>query len=58
MSTETTTRWRRRKEARPAEIMAAALECFRERGFAATRFFQMAANADVTKGTRFYLYYP
>jgi AcrR family transcriptional regulator len=57
MSTESATRWRRRKEARPAEIMAAALECFRERGFAATRLEDVAARAGVTKGT-IYLYYP
>ncbi|MBV8591943.1 MAG: TetR family transcriptional regulator, partial [Acetobacteraceae bacterium] len=30
-------RWRRRKEARPGEILNAALRCFAERGFAATR---------------------
>ena len=57
MSIDAPTRWRRRKEARPAEIMAAALECFRERGFAATRLEDVAARAGVTKGT-IYLYYP
>ena len=56
MSAENQTRWQRRKEARPAEIMAAALECFRERGFAATRLEDIAARAGVTKGT-IYLYY-
>jgi AcrR family transcriptional regulator len=49
-------RFRRRKAARPAEILAAALECFRERGFAATRLEDVAARAGVTKGT-IYLYY-
>ncbi len=56
MSAENQSRWQRRKEARPAEIMAAALECFRERGFAATRLEDIAAGAGVTKGT-IYLYY-
>jgi AcrR family transcriptional regulator len=51
------TRWRRRKEARPAEIVEAALACFNERGFAATRLEDVAARAGVTKGT-IYLYYP
>ena len=50
-------RWRRRKEARPAEILAAALDCFAERGFAATRLDDIAARAGVTKGT-LYLYFP
>ncbi len=56
MSIEAPTRWRRRKGARPAEIMAAALECFRDRGFAATRLEDVASRAGVTKGT-IYLYY-
>jgi AcrR family transcriptional regulator len=56
MAEETPVRWRRRKEARPAEILAAALECFRERGFTATRLEDVAARAGVTKGT-IYLYY-
>ncbi|MBA2737011.1 MAG: TetR/AcrR family transcriptional regulator [Pyrinomonadaceae bacterium] len=50
------TRWRRRKENRPAEILKAALECFSERGFAATKLDDIAARADVTKGT-LYLYF-
>src|SRR4051794_10701515 len=49
-------RWKRRKEARPAEILAAALDCFAERGFAATRVEDVAARAGVTKGT-VYLYF-
>src|SRR5215472_588484 len=49
-------RWRRRKEDRPTEIIAAALECFAERGFAATRMDDVAARAGVTKGT-VYLYF-
>jgi len=51
------TRWRRRKEARPAEILDAALACFAERGFAATRLDEVATRAGVTKGT-LYLYFP
>jgi AcrR family transcriptional regulator len=49
-------RQRRNKEARPAELMAAALELFVERGFAATRLDDVAARAGVTKGT-LYLYF-
>src|SRR4051812_19927525 len=56
MRTQEETRWRRRKEARPAEILKAALACFKERGFAATRLEDVAARAEVTKGT-IYLYY-
>jgi AcrR family transcriptional regulator len=47
----------RRKEARPAELLAAALDAFRARGFAATRMEDIAARAGVSKGT-IYLYYP
>ena len=50
-------RWRRRKEARPQEILAAALALFAERGFAATRLDEVALRAGVTKGT-LYLYFP
>ncbi len=46
----------RRKEARPAEIMAAALDLFVERGFAATKLDEVAARAGVSKGT-LYLYF-
>ncbi len=46
---------RRRKEARPQELTAAALELFTERGFAATRLEDIAARAGVSKGT-LYLY--
>jgi len=47
---------RRRKEARPGELLAAALELFVERGFAATRLDDVAAQAGVSKGT-LYLYF-
>src|SRR3954453_15619132 len=50
-------RWQRRREARPAEILDAALDCFAERGFTATRMDDIAARAGVTKGT-LYLYFP
>lgn len=49
-------RWRRRKTARPGEILEAAVACFAERGFAATRLDDVAARAGVTKGT-LYLYF-
>jgi AcrR family transcriptional regulator len=57
MSEQEVTRWRRRKEARPSEILQAALASFQERGFAGTRLEDVAARAGVTKGT-IYLYYP
>ena len=46
----------RRKEARPAELVAAALELFVEKGFAGTRLDDVAARAGVSKGT-LYLYF-
>lgn len=48
--------WRRRKAARPGEILEAALAVFVERGFAATRLDDVARLAGVTKGT-VYLYF-
>lgn len=48
---------RRRKEARPREIIRAALETFAEKGFAATRLDDVAVRAGVGKGT-LYLYFP
>src|SRR5437870_547242 len=50
-------RHRRRKQARPGEILTAALDCFAERGYTATRLDDVAARAGITKGT-VYLYYP
>ncbi|MDP3538459.1 MAG: TetR/AcrR family transcriptional regulator [Azonexus sp.] len=47
---------KRRKEARPSELTAAALGLFVERGFAATRLEDIAARAGVSKGT-LYLYF-
>ncbi len=43
----------RRKEARPAELLDAALTLFVEKGFAATRVEEVAALAGVSKGTLF-----
>jgi AcrR family transcriptional regulator len=50
-------RWRRRSEARPGEIVEAALALFVEKGFAGTRMDEIARLAGVTKGT-VYLYFP
>lgn len=47
----------RRKEARPQELLDAALDLFVEKGFAATRSEEVAMRAGVSKGT-LYLYYP
>ena len=47
---------RRRKEARPSELTAAALDLFVAKGFAATRLDEVAAAAGVSKGT-LYLYF-
>ncbi len=49
-------RWQRRKEERPSEILAAALETFVEHGYAATRLEEVARRAGVTKGT-LYIYF-
>ena len=49
-------RWRRRKDARPQEILEAALQVFAEKGFAAARMDEIAQRARVSKGT-IYLYF-
>ncbi len=49
-------KWERRKDARPQELLAAALDLFVERGFAATRLDDVARAAGVSKGT-LYLYF-
>src|SRR5437899_10428867 len=49
-------RWQRRKDARPEEIVAAALDVFVEHGFAGARLEDVARRAGVTKGT-VYLYF-
>ncbi len=48
-----TARRERRKEARPGELIQAALELFVEKGFSATRSEEVAARAGVSKGTLF-----
>jgi AcrR family transcriptional regulator len=47
---------RRRPEARPSEILAAALDLFSERGFTATRLEDVAARAGLSKAA-IYLYF-
>lgn len=54
--TENKPRWERRKEDRPQELLAAALDLFVDKGFAATRLTDVAARAGVSKGT-LYLYF-
>jgi AcrR family transcriptional regulator len=49
-------RWERRKQDRPAELLAAALAVFVEKGFAGARLEEVAARAGVSKGT-LYLYF-
>jgi AcrR family transcriptional regulator len=56
MGTAPAPRWRRRKEERPRDIVAAALAIFAEKGFAGARLDEIAARAGVSKGT-LYLYF-
>ena len=49
-------RWERRKDARPQELLDAALDHFVARGFAATRLDDVVKSAGVSKGT-LYLYF-
>jgi AcrR family transcriptional regulator len=50
-------KFRRRAEARPDEVLDAALELFVEKGFSATRVEDIAARAGLSKGA-VYLYFP
>jgi TetR/AcrR family transcriptional regulator len=50
---EPTHKRERRKEARPGELLDAALDLFVEKGFSATRAEEVAARAGVSKGTLF-----
>ena len=50
-------KFRRRAEARPDEVLDAALDLFIERGFANTRVDDIAARAGLSKGA-VYLYFP
>jgi AcrR family transcriptional regulator len=52
-SIETTHKRERRKEARPGELLDAALDLFVEKGFSAARVDDVAARAGVSKGTLF-----
>lgn len=47
---------RRRKDARPRELLSAAMSLFVQKGFAATRTDEIAERAGVSKGT-LYLYF-
>jgi AcrR family transcriptional regulator len=49
-------KWRRRKEARPDEIVDAALVVFAEKGFAAAKLDDIARRAGISKAT-LYLYF-
>lgn len=49
-------KWRRRKTARPGEIIAAALEVFADKGFAGAKLDDIAERAGVSKGA-LYLYF-
>jgi AcrR family transcriptional regulator len=53
---DTKPRWERRKDARPQELLAAAIDLFVERGYASTRLEDVARRAGVSKGT-LYLYF-
>ena len=53
---KTKPRWQRRKDARPEELIAAALDEFVERGYEAAKLADVARRAGVTKGT-IYLYF-
>ena len=53
LSVSSPTKRERRKEARPGELLDAALSLFVEKGFAATRVEEVAARAGVSKGTLF-----
>ena len=50
-------KWRRRKEERPGDIVAAAMSVFAEKGFAGAKMEEIAARAGLSKGA-LYLYFP
>ena len=56
LKSDTSGRWQRRKDARPEEILDAALALFTEKGFSATRMLDVAQQAGISKGT-LYLYF-
>ncbi len=49
--TDPAPKWSRRKDARPAEIIEAALDLFIEAGFADTKLSEVAKRAGIAKGT-------
>ena len=49
-------KWTRRKEARPGDIVAAALAVFAEKGFAGAKMEEIASRAGLSKGA-LYLYF-
>lgn len=53
---DASSRWQRRKDERPEEILDAALHLFSEKGFSATRMQDVANAAGISKGT-LYLYF-
>ena len=53
LSNDVNSKRERRKEARPGELLQAALELFVEKGYAATRAEEVATRAGVSKGTLF-----
>lgn len=53
---KTPSRWRRRKDERPNEILAAALRMFSMKGYSSTKLDDVAKEAGVSKGT-LYLYF-
>jgi AcrR family transcriptional regulator len=55
-SKEPAPRWHRRPEARPDEILAAALDVFGEQGFVRAKLDDIARRAGISKGT-LYLYF-
>ena len=57
MTPDLTHKRERRKEARPGELLEAALQLFVQKGFAATKVEDVAAMAGVSKSTLF-LYFP
>lgn len=49
--TDSKPKWNRRKEARPAEIIDAAMDVFAQNGFAAAKLGDVAKRAGIVKGT-------
>lgn len=54
---ETTKKFRRRADARPDEVLDAALTVFADKGFSATKVEDIARHAGISKGL-VYLYFP